>query len=187
MGSQPDGSSDSPDRTRRTVVKSLGAGLATLSAIGISESPATDNTADGSDTEQAVEPAVETLCRFESPAITTAETTTMVCEWEITAHSAHGGFYGFETAIQSSSIGAPETVAEPFHPDDDWVYDTQQHGLPIEGLAYRWSARDRWVTPGRYRIEAVVDPYYPGEITTLVGPYGEQFPDWTSSTLSVEW
>lgn len=183
------GSADpSPDRSRRAFVRSVGAGLASLGLLSTTDAAAgPDKEADLGDGTGEAEATITTALSFDSATVTTGETTMMTCEWELTTHPAPGGFHTLKTVVQSGNIDAPETVTEPFEPNVGWGYDVTGESVPIRGPMYRWSVRDRWTTPGTYRVRARVDPFYPGEITALAGPYGGNHFDWAKDTLSVEW
>jgi len=169
------------------VLKTIGSGLASLTLFSTTGAPAQQSTGTGDEADRPPEATIATALGFGATTITTAETTTITCEWEVSTDIASGGFHTLKTVVQSATIDSPETVAEPFQPDTGWSYDTTGEAVPIRGAMYRWSVRDRWVRPGTYRVRARVDPFYPGEITALAGPYGGDYFDWAKATLSVEW
>ncbi|MXR52256.1 hypothetical protein GRX03_11660 [Halovenus sp. WSH3] len=183
----PDGDSG---LSRRALFKSVGAGLSSLSLFGMTgraSRPEAGSTGGTAETRTTVEEPVDTTVGFDSGTITTSETTTISCEWDLGAQTAPGRFHTLALLVQSANIDSPETAVVPFAPDSAWEYDITDESVPIRGATYRWSVRDRWTTPGRYRVEAIVSPYLPGDITAVAGPYGGDAFGWSEATLSVEW
>lgn len=189
MNDQSDSVSTAVSRSRRVFLSSVGVGLASLSTFTTVGrlSRGESRTADKSDEATRPSEPVNTKLGFSSTAVTTRETVIMTCEWEITTRIAAGGFHSLMAVVQSATIDSPEPITEPFPPDRRWTYDTAGADIPIRGAIYQWSAADRWVTPGTYRIEALIDPYHSGEVTALVGPSGGEYFDWTRETISVDW
>lgn len=189
MSQESDSASTTSARSRRVFLGSVGVGLASLSTFTTAGRPSRGEgrTAVESDEVTPSEPVVSTELGFSSTAVTTSETVIMTCEWEITTRIASGGFHSLMAVVQSATIDSPEPITEPFSPDRRWTYDTAGSDIPIRGAIYQWSAADRWIRPGTYRVEALIDPYHSGEVTALVGPYGGEYFDWTRETLSVDW
>lgn len=194
-----DGSEMTGRSTRRSVVRNIGLGAASLSVLGAGTSMAksspseeentTADTSGGLEDEPIAQPdaMINATTSFSPYDISLSETSILQSRWQFqTVPPIPGNYYQIDILVNAQNIWQPETVAENVGSNDitkDWEYRSSS---PV-GPAYHWQAKI-WVADvlgASAYVDAEIDPSARGRVEAKTGTFWP-WQSWSTAYLDIE-
>lgn len=179
------------DRFRRSLLKSIGLGAASLTIATPGAATGSENVEQEDKTDIEVEPDAITNAstRWSPQTISLGNDSILESTWEVStvAYTVHR----YDILVETDHTTSPEFVATNLNPNQiekDWIYEPST-ALGVPG--YHFKAIAGVTVPGQtIYVDSKVEPHSTGRILAYTGTYSDPVysltEDWTGAYLDVE-
>ena len=185
--------SDNEEVTRRKVVRDIGVGALSVTALGTGSVAASDQ--DGQTSESDDGPTVGTeaitnaTTKWDPYTVQAGSESTLQSTWSLTA--CCWSLFSFDILLEADYVYEPELVATNISTGSivkDWVYESNVNESGIDGPAWVFKAKERIFAPfgTQIYVDSIVDTYSSGTTLALTGSYGVVNKDFSGAELTIE-